>query len=86
MKRSSFENVPTAGVQSALYLPMGALEPGGRCTFDPPQPPALIESDPGGVKKKTLVSFNQNNFQNEKGLLSVKTQAFTFAVSDTLSQ
>lgn len=42
---------------STLYLqsPMGALEPGGRCTFDRPQPPAWIESDPAVVNKHQSV-------------------------------
>lgn len=72
MKRSSFENVPTAGVQSALYLPMGALEPGGRCTFDPPQPPALIESDPGGVEKKHWSVLTRITFRMKRGCCPLK--------------
>lgn len=52
-------NITTAGIQSTLYLqsPMGALEPGGRCTFDRPQPPAWIESDSAAVNKHRSVLF-----------------------------
>lgn len=57
MKQSSCDNITSAGVQSTLYLqsPMGALEPGGQCTFDQPQPPAWIESDPAAVNKHRSV-------------------------------
>lgn len=86
MKQSSCDNITSTGIRTMLYLqsPTGAPEPGGRCTFDRPQPPAWIESDPAVVSKQ--VSSSRYNFQDEKGLLSIKMQAFTFAVSDTLSQ